>query len=237
LGVGSDDDVPRRLAGEAVAQGRDLQRGRRRLTSGISSEPEKRIGARTGGAIKTDAAIAPAQSSSPTTVTASGRCSGVVEGNTARATAAALAAGSEPPMRTVLFVAKLGNPSSSAACEAGSDPPSELPAGAWAGAGAGAAEVGSSSLPPLLPKTIAAAMKRKARTTRPPSSFGAGDFRPRGRGAFGGLGSFAGLGSGEAPGIGGGLGAGGCFCSPLAPGSFSSGAGTSALIGRFGVTG
>ena len=46
-----------------------------RSTSGTSSGVEKRIGARTGAAIRTAAAIAPAQSSSPTTVTASGRCS------------------------------------------------------------------------------------------------------------------------------------------------------------------
>ena len=67
-----------------------------------------RIGARTGAAIRTAAAIAPAQSSSPTRVTAAGRCAGVVEGKTASATAAALAAGSEPPTRVVLPVAKAG---------------------------------------------------------------------------------------------------------------------------------
>ncbi len=78
------------------------------LTSGISSGAEKRIGARTGGAIRTAAAIAPAQSSSPTRVTASGRWSGVVEGKTASAAPAAFATGSEPPIRVVLLVAKPG---------------------------------------------------------------------------------------------------------------------------------
>ena len=67
-----------------------------------------RIGARTGSAISTAEAIAPAQSSSSTRVTAAGRWAGVVEGNTASATAAALEAGSEPPIRVVLLVAKEG---------------------------------------------------------------------------------------------------------------------------------
>ena len=78
------------------------------LTSGISAGPESRIGAPTGAAVRTAAAIAPAQSSSLTIVTAAGRCVGVVEGNTARAAPAASAAGSEPPIRVVLLVAKPG---------------------------------------------------------------------------------------------------------------------------------
>ena len=49
-----------------------------------------------------------AQSSSSTRVTAAGRCAGVVEGKTASATPAAFAAGSEPPTRVVLSVAKPG---------------------------------------------------------------------------------------------------------------------------------
>ena len=68
----------------------------------------ERSGARTGAAIRTEAAIAPAQSSSSTRVTAAGRCAAVVEGKTASATPAALVAGSEPPTLVVLPVAKAG---------------------------------------------------------------------------------------------------------------------------------
>jgi len=76
--------------------------------SGRPSALEIRSGARTGADIKTDAAIAPAQSSSPTRLTAAGCWAALVEGNTASATPAALVAGSEPPTLVVLLVAKEG---------------------------------------------------------------------------------------------------------------------------------
>ncbi len=50
----------------------------------------------------------PASPTSSTRVTAAGRCAGVVEGKTASATPAAVVAGSEPPTRVVLLVAKDG---------------------------------------------------------------------------------------------------------------------------------
>jgi hypothetical protein len=58
--------------------------------------------------IRPAAAIAPAQSSWSTIATATGRCFSLVEGKTASAAAAALETGSEPPIRVVLLVAKLG---------------------------------------------------------------------------------------------------------------------------------
>ncbi len=61
---------------------------------------------------------------------------GVVEGNTASATAAALAAGSEPPTRVVLPVAKPGKPSCSTVCAGGASVASFSTTGAGDGAGA-----------------------------------------------------------------------------------------------------
>ena len=78
------------------------------LTSGTPSAAEISSGARTGAAIRTAAASAPAQSSSPTRVTAAGCWEGSVDGNTASATPAALAAASVPPTLVVLPVAKAG---------------------------------------------------------------------------------------------------------------------------------
>ena len=206
------------------------------LSSGIASGAEKRIGARTGGAIRTEAAIAPAQSSSPTRVTAVGCCAGVVEGKTARATPAALAAGSGPPIRVVLLVAKAGKASASATWGEGSPALSSSPA-------AGAEAVTSLLLlsSPPLAKTIATTMKTRARATSPASSIGVCD-RGR-RGGFGGGAAFS---------FGGAF----SFCSAIAGvGAFSScigafassfsgcadpvswAGGTSRLIGRFGITG
>ena len=76
--------------------------------SGRSPPAETSSGARTGAAISTEAAIAPCQSSSSTSVTAVGRCATLAEGKTASATPAAVVAGSEPPTRVVLLVAKEG---------------------------------------------------------------------------------------------------------------------------------
>ncbi len=78
------------------------------MGSGTSPPPVTSIGALTGAAISTEAAIAACQSASSTRVTAAGRCAGVVEGKTASATPAAVAAGSDPPTRVVLLVAKDG---------------------------------------------------------------------------------------------------------------------------------
>ena len=56
------------------------------------------------------------QSRWSTSVTAPGRLSAVAAGKTARATAAASATASAPPMRVVFFVANDGKPRPSAAC-------------------------------------------------------------------------------------------------------------------------
>ena len=76
--------------------------------SGRSPPEEISSGARTGAAISTEAATAPCHSSSSTSVTAVGRWATLAEGKTASATPAAVVAGSEPPTRVVLLVAKEG---------------------------------------------------------------------------------------------------------------------------------
>src|SRR5215211_3758267 len=82
---------------------------------GMSSVPEIRIGALTGGAVRLAAAIPSRHSSESTSDTASGPDTPPVEGNTASATPAASATGSAPATRVVFLVANSGNPRSCAA--------------------------------------------------------------------------------------------------------------------------
>ncbi len=86
-----------RLSASAVAGGR-------------AELPESRIGARMGGAISTEEAIAACQLSLGAMVTAVGWVPATLEGNTASATPAALATESAPETRVVFFVADTGKP-------------------------------------------------------------------------------------------------------------------------------
>ena len=70
------------------------------------------MAARTGVEARTAPAMPACQSRASISATAAGRFSGVVAGNTARATPAALAIESAPPMRVVFLVAKAGKPRS-----------------------------------------------------------------------------------------------------------------------------
>ena len=70
------------------------------------------MAARTGVEARTAPAMPARQSRASISATAAGRFSGVVAGNTARATPAALAIESAPPMRVVFLVAKAGKPRS-----------------------------------------------------------------------------------------------------------------------------
>src|SRR5205814_2304081 len=72
---------------------------------------ESRIGARIGGAARTDAASAPRQSPASASATAVGRVFVVCAGYTTCATPAASAIGSPPATRVVFFVATDGTPS------------------------------------------------------------------------------------------------------------------------------
>jgi hypothetical protein len=78
------------------------------------------MAARTGVEASTAPAMPARQSLASMSATALGRVSTLVAGNTARATPAALAVGSAPPMRVVFFVANAGKPRSAAA--SGSEP-------------------------------------------------------------------------------------------------------------------
>src|SRR5947209_10644575 len=80
------------------------------LAAGSAPEPESRIGARIGAAIRTEDAIAASQSSLGAIVTALGCVPATVDGNTATATPAATAAGSANDTRVVFLVASTGNP-------------------------------------------------------------------------------------------------------------------------------
>ena len=86
-----------------------------RLAGGSSGPLESRMAARIGVEARTAPAMPACQSRASMSATAPGRFSGVVAGNTARATPAALAIGSAPPMRVVFLVAKAGKPRSWAA--------------------------------------------------------------------------------------------------------------------------
>ena len=86
------------------------------VTSGTSSVPVSRIGARMGCAARLAAAIPEAQSLSSTRLTATGPFTPPLEGKTASATPAASATGSGPATRVVFLVAKTGKPRS---CVAG----------------------------------------------------------------------------------------------------------------------
>ena len=81
------------------------------VAGGSAVLPESRIGARIGGAISTEAAIAACQSSVGAIVTAVGWVPATWEGKTASATPAASAIGSCPDTRVVFLVASAGNPS------------------------------------------------------------------------------------------------------------------------------
>ncbi len=85
------------------------------VASGSESDPDSRIGARSGRDISTDAATPACQSPESTSATARGRALGSSGVNTAWATAAASAVGSAPPTRVVFLVANCGKPSSCAA--------------------------------------------------------------------------------------------------------------------------
>ena len=76
--------------------------GGRRAASRL---PDSSIGARIGGAISTEAAIAACQSSLGARVTAAGWVPGAADGYTASATPAASATGSAPATRVVFLVA------------------------------------------------------------------------------------------------------------------------------------
>ena len=80
------------------------------VAGGSAPGPESRIGARIGGAMRTDAAIAACQSSVGASATAVGWVPGTVEGNTASATPAALAIELLPETRVVFLVASTGKP-------------------------------------------------------------------------------------------------------------------------------
>src|ERR1700709_2629413 len=213
--------------------------------SGRPSGLAMRTGARTGADIKTEAAIAPAQSSSATRVTAAGRWAGVVEGNTASATPAALVAGSEPPTLVVLPVAKAGEPSPSEGWVAGAS--AAGPSVLGAGAAVGPAELESLLEPPLPPIT-AATMKEIASATGPAIPFSAPGTGWRRRRFFAGgvdLGFAAGaslstIASGFAAAVGRVVGAAARSAAALGSGSGvaagSPAAGTSALIGRSALT-
>src|SRR5207253_1712677 len=77
----------------------------RALTAGSSSPRANSSGAPSGALANEDAAIAAGQLRSSTSTTACGRVATVSPGYTVRATAAASATGSDPPMRVVFFVA------------------------------------------------------------------------------------------------------------------------------------
>ena len=80
------------------------------VAGGSAALPESRIGARIGGAISTEAAIAASQSSVGAIVTAVGWVPAATEGNTASATPAASEIGSTPDTRVVFLVASTGKP-------------------------------------------------------------------------------------------------------------------------------
>src|SRR4051794_14235668 len=86
------------------------------VVGGILVPSVIRIGAWIGDDISTEAASAARQSWTSTSATALGRNSGVTDGKTARAAAAALAIGSAPATRVVFLVASTGKPSSASAC-------------------------------------------------------------------------------------------------------------------------
>ena len=80
------------------------------VAAGSEPLPDSRIGARIGGAISTEAAIAASQSSVGASVTAAGWVPGAEDGYTASATPAASAIGSAPATRVVFLVASAGIP-------------------------------------------------------------------------------------------------------------------------------
>src|SRR5438309_6674680 len=80
------------------------------VTSGSDPGPESSSGARTGPAMKTEAASAASQSSLGASTTAGGLVPGAAEGYTANATPAASAVGSLPGTLVVFFVAVSGMP-------------------------------------------------------------------------------------------------------------------------------
>ena len=178
-------------------------RGRRRAGS---SAPEIRIGARTGAAIRTEAAIAPGQSSSSTRVTAAGRCAGVGRGEDGERDAGGVGGrvGAADPGRVVGREGRVAELFGRLGARASA--PSALAVGAGAGAGAGLPELALLAPPP--PRT-AATMKTTATRTS------AGDRLQRrrdrlARGAWRRLrrgGARPGLGLRPASASGGGLGA------------------------------
>jgi hypothetical protein len=98
----------REPSGRSAASAAELEAGRLRPS-------ENRSGARIGALISTEPARAPRQSRESTIATALGRVTFEPAEYTARATPAASAVGSPPPTRVVFFVAKAGNPRSTAA--------------------------------------------------------------------------------------------------------------------------
>ena len=88
------------------------------VAAGIAVGPDSSSGARIGGAISTAEAIAACQSPVDASATAVGWVPGAADGNTARATPAASAAGSAPGTRVVFLVARAGKPSFCTACGA-----------------------------------------------------------------------------------------------------------------------
>ncbi len=80
------------------------------VVGGIAVLPDSSTGARIGGAISTEAAIAACQSSDGASVTAVGWVPGAAEGNTASATPAAFETESLPDTRVVFLVASTGKP-------------------------------------------------------------------------------------------------------------------------------
>ena len=104
----------------ALAPSRRRAASASRLAGGRSGPLESRTAARTGVEARTAPAMPARQSRASISATAAGRFSGVVAGNTARATPAASAMASAPPMRVVFLVAKAGKPRSVVA--SGSEP-------------------------------------------------------------------------------------------------------------------
>ena len=105
------------------------RRALRRSRRAFRRAPEKRSGARTGGAISTEAAIAPAQSSSPTRVTAAGRWASVGRGEDGERDARRRwRPGRSRRSGSCCWSRRRGSRAASATCGAGS-PPAAVAAG------------------------------------------------------------------------------------------------------------
>src|SRR4051794_8082973 len=141
------------------------------VASGSLPPSESRSGARTGAAMRAEAAVAARQSPWSARATAGGRVATDWPGKTERATPAASVTGSAPPTRVVFLVAKAGKPSESGALDCTTTLGGRVSAPPTNGAGLGPPPLVGLSPPPQAPRADAAT----TRSSRAPA--GRGDTR------------------------------------------------------------